>query len=67
MLAQSEVPGLQIVAVPPALSVGAGYGLMVLDGAGVEAWRLALYILSPAGQRVLAGYGFESGALPAEE
>jgi ABC-type molybdate transport system substrate-binding protein len=40
---------------------------MVLDGAGVEAWRLALYILSPAGQEVLAGYGFESGALPAEE
>ncbi len=67
VLAQREVANLQIVAVPPELSVGADYGLIVLEGAPPEAWRLALYILSPAGQSVLARYGFESGALPAED
>ncbi|MGF1594478.1 MAG: molybdate ABC transporter substrate-binding protein [Kiloniellaceae bacterium] len=66
VLAKREVPGLQIVAVPPALSVGADYGLVVLDGAPAEAWRLAIHILSPAGQKILADYGFESGALPGE-
>ncbi|WP_340119457.1 molybdate ABC transporter substrate-binding protein [Pelagibius sp. 7325] len=64
VLARKEVPGLKIVAVPPALAVGADYGLIVLDGAPAEAWRLALHILSPAGQKILADYGFESGALP---
>lgn len=67
VLAQREVPALKIVQLPPALSVGADYGLIVLDGAPVEAWRFALHVLSPAGQTVLAGYGFESGALPAGE
>ena len=66
VLAQDEVPGLKIVAVPAELAVGADYGLIVLDGAPTEAWRLALHILSPAGQAILAGYGFESGALPTE-
>lgn len=67
VLAQKEVPALKIVQVPPELSVGADYGLIVLDGAPVEAWRLAFYILSPAGQTVLARYGFEAIALPAED
>lgn len=66
VLAQKEVPGLKIVAVPGPLAVGADYGLIVLDGAPAEAWRLALHILSPAGQAILASYGFESGALPSE-
>jgi len=66
VLAQKEVPDLKIVAVPAGLAVGADYGLLVLDGAPAEAWRLALYILSPVGQAVLADYGFESGAVPAE-
>lgn len=66
VLAQREVPDLKIVAVPAELAVGASYGLIVLDGAPAEAWRLALYILSPAGQEILARYGFESSALPKE-
>jgi len=66
VLAQREVAGLKIVAIPAALAVGADYGLIVLDSAPAEAWRLALHILSPAGQKILAGYGFESGALPGE-
>ncbi|TDL76582.1 molybdate ABC transporter substrate-binding protein [Palleronia sediminis] len=67
VLARNEVPDLQIVQVPPALAVGADYGLIVLDDAPAEAWRLALYILSPAGQSVLADYGFDVGARPRED
>ena len=64
VLAQKEVPELQIVQVPEALSVGADYGLIVLDGAPAEAWKLAMHILSPAGQSVLAEYGFDAAAVP---
>ncbi len=67
VLAQKQVPSLQIVALPAPLAVGADYGLVVLDGAPETAWRLAMYILSSQGQSLLAGYGFESGALPAGE
>lgn len=63
VLAQGEVPDLQIVTVPTELTVGADYGLIVLNDAPTEAWKLALYILSPAGQKVLARYGFDVSAL----
>jgi ABC-type molybdate transport system substrate-binding protein len=64
VLAQKEVQALEIVRVPGELSVGADYGLVVRNGASVEAWRLAMYILSPAGQKILADYGFEATAIP---
>lgn len=64
VLAQRELPELQIVRIPPQLSVGAEYGLMVLGDASPAAWPLALYILSPAGQKILAGYGFDAPTLP---
>jgi molybdate transport system substrate-binding protein len=66
VLAQKEVPALQIVAVPEELSVGADYGLLVRQDALPQAWQLALFILSPEGQAILAGYGFASGAQPRE-
>lgn len=64
VLARKEVPALRIVRVPEALSVGADYGLVVRSDASGEAWRLALYILSPAGQKTLSDYGFEAAAMP---
>ncbi len=64
VLAQREVPPLQIVALPEALAVGADYGLTVLNSASEGAWRLAFYILSPKGQEILAGYGFTVSGLP---
>ncbi|QFT78991.1 Molybdate-binding periplasmic protein precursor [Roseovarius sp. THAF27] len=67
VLARKEVPDLQIVQVPDPLSVGADYGLIVLDGAPPEASKLALHILSPAGQSVLAEYGFDAAAVPKGE
>ncbi|WP_299654513.1 molybdate ABC transporter substrate-binding protein [uncultured Jannaschia sp.] len=67
VLARREMPALQIVQIPDALSVGADYGLIVLDSAPPEAWKLALHILSPAGQSVLAEYGFDAAAVPTED
>lgn len=67
VLAKKEMPALQIVQVPEALSVGADYGLIVLDDAPAEAWKLAMHILSPAGQSVLTEYGFDAAALPKED
>ena len=64
VLARKEVQDLQIVQIPEALSVGADYGLIVLEGAPPEAWRLAMHILSPAGQSVLTDFGFDAAALP---
>ena len=67
VLAQAEVPDMQIIPVPSELAVGADYGLMVLNDAPTDAWKLAFYILSPAGQAVLARYGFDVSALPAAD
>jgi ABC-type molybdate transport system substrate-binding protein len=64
ILATREVPGLQMVSMPEALAVGAEYGLTVLKGARTDAGFLALYILSPAGQQILARHGFTAVALP---
>jgi molybdate transport system substrate-binding protein len=64
VLAQKEVQPLQIIRIPKALSVGADYGLLVRNKAPNEAWRLAMYILSPAGQKILKEYGFEAQAIP---
>jgi ABC-type molybdate transport system substrate-binding protein len=67
VLAQREVPELQIVSLPNELAVGADYGLIVRKDAPDAAWRLALFILAPEGQSILAGYGFTSGALPQKD
>jgi len=64
VLAQKEVQGLKIIRIPEELSVGADYGLLVRDQAPGEAWRLAMYILSPTGQKILNDYGFEAKAIP---
>jgi len=64
VLARKEVHGLQIIRIPEALSVGADYGLIVRENAPDAAWRLAMYILSPEGQRILQEYGFETRGIP---
>ena len=58
--AQKENPGLQIIALPDALAVGADYGLTVMMGASAGAYQFALFILSTEGQRILAAYGFSA-------
>jgi molybdenum ABC transporter molybdate-binding protein len=66
VLAQKDVQALKIIRIPENLSVGADYSLLVRDGASSEAWRLAMYILSPEGQKILRDYGFEATAIPRE-
>jgi ABC-type molybdate transport system substrate-binding protein len=64
VLARREVPALQIVPVPPALEVGADYGLIVLKDAPPAAAALARFILGSEGQAILARYGFGRGDAP---
>jgi len=59
--ARAENAAQQIVQVPADLAVGADYGLTVLKGARPEAERFAQFVLSPAGQAVLAKHGFAAG------
>jgi molybdenum ABC transporter molybdate-binding protein len=62
--AQREHTNQQVVALPDNLAVGADYGLTVMAGASAGAYELAMFILSTAGQRILAKYGFTAPALP---
>jgi molybdate transport system substrate-binding protein len=59
--ANAENGALRIVQIPPALAVGADYGLTVLKGARAEAQSLAQYILSAPAQSILSKYGFSPG------
>jgi ABC-type molybdate transport system substrate-binding protein len=65
MLARAADPTLAQVAVPEALAVGADYGLIVLSDRP-EAFGFALFLLSPAGQAILARHGFDAPGLPAK-
>lgn len=56
--AQRELPRLQVIAVPPALQVGADYGLSVRRGAPAAAQAFADALLAPPAQAVLARHGF---------
>lgn len=55
---------LAVVPLPEALTVGADYGLTVINGASNEAYRFAMFLLSPQGQGVLAAHGFAAPTLP---
>jgi ABC-type molybdate transport system substrate-binding protein len=59
-----EQPGVKLVRLPDMLAVGADYGLTIMNGASAEAYRLAMFILSADGQRILARHGFTAPALP---
>ena len=51
---------------PETLQVGPEYALAVLKGAPPTAMMLALYLLSPAGQKTLLDYGFKSVGPPTD-
>jgi len=59
--ARAQNPDQQVVQLPDAVAVGADYGLTVINGAPNAAQQFAEFILSPAGQNILTGYGFSSG------
>jgi tungstate transport system substrate-binding protein len=60
----AELPAVTTVHLPPALAVTAGYGLTVLKEASRDSARFALFVLSPAGQRILEKHGFDAPLLP---
>jgi molybdate transport system substrate-binding protein len=51
---------LRAIEMPPDLAVGANYGLVLRIDAPPDATYLRAFILSPAGQAILARYGFSS-------
>jgi molybdate transport system substrate-binding protein len=53
-----EVPGLAVVPLPPELSVGPAYGMVLLNTKPVTA-RFATFIMSEGGQAVLKAHGFD--------
>jgi molybdate transport system substrate-binding protein len=57
-------PTLSMVTFPPELTVGPQYGLAVMKTAKPEAMLLALTILSPPGQKILAASGFRPVTRP---
>jgi molybdenum ABC transporter molybdate-binding protein len=61
LAAMKQYPGQQKVELPDALSVGADYGLTVINGAPPAAQEFTEFILSAEGQTILAGYGFAPG------
>jgi molybdate transport system substrate-binding protein len=63
-VAAAENPGQRVVALPDALAVGADYGLAVMTSASPAAYRFAMFILSPEGQRILTKHGFTAPGLP---
>lgn len=62
---QNEHTAIKYIALPLPSPV-ADYGLTVSNKAGATASAFALFILSPAGQRILSDYGFVSIGLPSE-
>jgi molybdate transport system substrate-binding protein len=53
-----EIPGLISVALPPALAVGAAYGMVVLSDDPI-ALRFALFVMSEPGQAILRKFDFD--------
>ena len=64
LAAVRENPGQRMVALPNNLAVGGDYGLTVMSGAPLPAYRFAMYILSPDAQRILANLGFAAPGVP---
>lgn len=58
MAAEAQYLGQQIIDLPAELSVGADYGLAVMNGTPEAARRFADFILSSQGQEILAAHGF---------
>ncbi|MFT3957237.1 MAG: molybdate ABC transporter substrate-binding protein [Piscinibacter sp.] len=58
VVAQREEPALRRIEIPDSVNVSADYGVTVLGGAAEAAQPFVQFLLSPAGQAVLARHGF---------
>jgi ABC-type molybdate transport system substrate-binding protein len=59
-LALLSSPNLQIVELPEKLALKVNYGMTLMKNASNSGVMLAMYILSPDGQKILNKYGFDS-------
>jgi molybdate transport system substrate-binding protein len=57
-----EIPGLTIVSLPPELSVGPAYGMVLLNAKPLTL-RFAIFVMSEGGQAVMKAHGFDPVAL----
>lgn len=62
--AEIALPGTTTVELPSTLAVTASYGMTILGAARPEATQLAMFILSPAGQKILMAHGFDAPLFP---
>ncbi len=60
VLAQREEPTLQVVNVPDAINVSAGYGITLLNPPSAAGQGFVDHLLAPPGQAVLARHGFSA-------
>jgi len=58
-LAREELKDLEIVELPKELSVGALYGITLVNGHKPAGKAFQEFVLGPKGQAILAGYGFQ--------
>lgn len=58
VIALREEPALKRIEIPEAVNVSASYGVTVLNGAAGAAQPFVQFLLSPAGEAVLARHGF---------
>jgi ABC-type molybdate transport system substrate-binding protein len=61
IVAQREQPALVVTTIPPALAVGADYGIATLANAAEGGAKFVAFVLSPDGRRIISRHGF---ALP---
>lgn len=64
-ISKAEPGRFLVLPLPKVLAVGPEYGLTLSNAAGLPAADFAMYILSPAGQKTLAEFGFIPVTLPA--
>ncbi|BAY99930.1 hypothetical protein NIES37_39130 [Tolypothrix tenuis PCC 7101] len=62
-LASLAAPNLQILELPENLAVKANYGMTLINNSRSTVVMLAMYILSPLGQEILAKYHFDTPLL----
>ena len=61
----ADLPGATVMPLPPSLAITADYGLTILKGSNKdEAAKLVMFILSPAGQKILSDHGFDAPLMP---
>jgi molybdate transport system substrate-binding protein len=57
-----EVPGLAVVSLPPELSVGPAYGMVLLNAKPITL-RFSVFVMAEGGQTILKAHGFDPVAL----